>query len=227
MKKERGDCVRKQKINNRGITFVELLIAIAISTIIMGAATLFLGAAHKNYNHATAQIDLQSESQILMEQMSMWVMEGNRVEIDKADPKKLVVYQIPSYILKSDLPEGTSASMVVIDDTGWEGKTPEEKQQEIDKQLKVTKRIFWVSSSGRRLYMKKIEGRYADVKTATVSSKDETQEACIGEYVTEFTPTVNTDASGETASVSLSIEMQYMKQNYKIQNEFKVRNALK
>ena len=66
--------------DHRGITLVELIIAIAISTVILGAATLFLGMAHKNYNHASAQIDLQSESQILMEQIGMWVMEGNRVE---------------------------------------------------------------------------------------------------------------------------------------------------
>ena len=52
--------------DHSGITFVELIIAIAISTIIFGAAILFLGMAHKNYNHASAQIDLQSESQILM-----------------------------------------------------------------------------------------------------------------------------------------------------------------
>ena len=79
--------------DHRGITLVELIIAIAISTVILGAATLFLGMAHKNYNHASAQIDLQSESQILMEQIGMWVMEGNRVEeLDPsvsgvADPK--------------------------------------------------------------------------------------------------------------------------------------------
>ena len=42
--------------DHSGITFVELIIAIAISTIIFGAAILFLGMAHKNYNHASAQI---------------------------------------------------------------------------------------------------------------------------------------------------------------------------
>ena len=38
-KEERSVHVRK---DNRGITFVELIIAIAVSTIILGAATLFL-----------------------------------------------------------------------------------------------------------------------------------------------------------------------------------------
>ena len=83
--------------DHSGITFVELIIAIAISTIIFGAAILFLGMAHKNYNHASAQIDLQSESQILMEQIGMWVMEGNRVE--KLDPsvsgvEGIVIYKL-------------------------------------------------------------------------------------------------------------------------------------
>ena len=77
-KEERSVHVRK---DDRGITFVELIIAIAVSTIILGAATLFLGTAQKNYNGASAQLDLQSESQILMEQLGMWVMEGNRVDV--------------------------------------------------------------------------------------------------------------------------------------------------
>ena len=85
--------------DHRGITLVELIIAIAISTVILGAATLFLGMAHKNYNHASAQIDLQSESQILMEQIGMWVMEGNRVE--ELDPsvsgvRGIAIYTIPN-----------------------------------------------------------------------------------------------------------------------------------
>ena len=59
---------RVQK-DNRGITLIELIIAIAISTIIVGAATFLLSTAQKNYSSASATIDLQSEAQILMEQM--------------------------------------------------------------------------------------------------------------------------------------------------------------
>ena len=70
---------RVQK-DNRGITLIELIIAIAISTIIVGAATFLLSTAQKNYSSASATIDLQSEAQILMEQMGTWIMEGNRVE---------------------------------------------------------------------------------------------------------------------------------------------------
>ena len=51
---------RVQK-DNRGITLIELIIAIAISTIIVGAATFLLSTAQKNYSSASATIDLQSE----------------------------------------------------------------------------------------------------------------------------------------------------------------------
>ena len=68
--------------DHRGITLVELLIAIAISSIIVAAAAFFLMTAQKNYREASASIDLQSESQILMEQLGTWFMEGNRIKTE-------------------------------------------------------------------------------------------------------------------------------------------------
>ena len=85
---------RVQK-DNRGITLIELIIAIAISTIIVGAATFLLSTAQKNYSSASATIDLQSEAQILMEQMGTWIMEGNRptgAEALKTDASKRVFW---------------------------------------------------------------------------------------------------------------------------------------
>lgn len=191
---ERGDRVRA---DHRGITFVELIIAIAISTIIMGAATLFLGTAHKNYNHATAQIDLQSESQILMEQLSMWIMEGNRViKEDDANSTRLIVYQIPRKSVY-----GTTED--------------------------VKKKIFWMPKGGKKLYMKSYTIAAADLaadKTDVAALKtDEDEEHCIGDYVTDFTPTISSDSK----KVTISLKMEYLKQKYEIQNEFKVRNALR
>ena len=183
--------------DHRGITLVELIIAIAISTVILGAATLFLGMAHKNYNHASAQIDLQSESQILMEQIGMWVMEGNRVE--ELDPsvsgvRGIAIYTIPNTPSVTN-PAGAAA--------------PEA----------ASKRVIWISAGGKKLYTKKMA--VADPKTDTTvisAATDEVQENLIGEYVTAFTGTVN--ASTEKASVAVSFDMQYLEQKYTIQNEF-------
>lgn len=90
--------------------------------------------AHKNYNHASAQIDLQSESQILMEQIGMWVMEGNRVE--ELDPsvsgvRGIAIYTIPNTPSVTN-PAGAAA--------------PEA----------ASKRVIWISAGGKKLYTKKM-----------------------------------------------------------------------
>ena len=189
--------------DQRGITFIELMIAIAISSIIMVAATVFLGAAHKNYNNVSAQIDLQSESQILMEQIGMWVMEGNRVEaLDPSTSGSLgiVIYRIPRKTSVEN-PNGAAA--------------PEP----------ASKRVIWLSASGKKLYTKTAAVADPEKDTTVIAADvDEVQQNLLGEYVTAFTGTV--DASSQE-SVTVSFKMQYLKQNYEIQNMFKLRNVLR
>lgn len=79
--------------DNRGMTLAELIIAIAISVIIIGAAAFFIRSALRGYETASDTINLQMESQVLMEQLGTWVMEGNRVKV--ADSTNLVIYSIP------------------------------------------------------------------------------------------------------------------------------------
>lgn len=189
--------------DQRGITFIELMIAIAISSIIMIAATMFLGAAHKNYNNASAQIDLQSESQILMEQIGMWVMEGNRVEAldpSTSGAQGIVIYRIPRKTSVEN-PNGAAA--------------PEP----------ASKRVIWLSASRKKLYTKTADVADPEKDTTVIAANvDEVQQNLLGEYVTAFTGTV--DASSQ-ASVTVSFKMQYLKQNYEIQNMFKLRNVLR
>lgn len=179
------------------------MIAIAISSIIMVAATVFLGAAHKNYNNVSAQIDLQSESQILMEQIGMWVMEGNRVEAldpSTSGAQGIVIYRIPRKTSVEN-PNGAAA--------------PEP----------ASKRVIWLSASGKKLYTKTAAVADPEKDTTVIAADvDEVQQNLLGEYVTAFTGTV--DASSQ-ASVTVSFKMQYLKQNYEIQNMFKLRNVLR
>ena len=69
------------KKDNRGITLVELVVAISMAVIVMGAATLFIRSAVNGYRKASDTIDLQMESQVVMEQASTWIMEGNNVKV--------------------------------------------------------------------------------------------------------------------------------------------------
>lgn len=199
MREEGSGCVQK---DNRGITLIELIIAIAISTIIVGAATFLLSTAQKNYSSASATIDLQSEAQILMEQMGTWIMEGNRVEVNAAGDK-LTVYQIPRKVTTN---RPTGAETLKTD---------------------ASKRVFWLSNklNGKTmLYMKKIDGiADPDHDTTDVTDSDATLDNCIGEYVTSFS--VAKDTSSD-AKVTITLELRQEKQKYSITNEFKLRNAL-
>lgn len=177
--------------DHRGITFVELLIAMAVSVIIMGAATLFLSSAHKSYNNASNAIDLQSESQVLMEQIGMWVMEGNRVEVNG---NKLIIYQIPRKVT-TPLPDGVPPKT----DT-------------------TNKRIIWLS--GNKLYMKNITGIINfPTNDPDVDASDEDVSNLIGEYVTAFSPAKSSD-SAVTVSVEMKAGKQKyeIKNEFKVRN---------
>ena len=199
MNEKGSGCVQK---DNRGITLIELIIAIAISTIIVGAATFLLSTAQKNYSSASATIDLQSEAQILMEQMGTWIMQGNRVEVNAAGDK-LTVYQIPRKVTTA---RPTGAEALKTD---------------------TTKRLFWLSDkfNGKTmLYMKKFDGiTDPDSDSTDVSDSDAILDNCIGEYVTGFSAVKDTSSD---AKVTITLELRQGKQKYSITNEFKLRNAL-
>ena len=69
-------------MENRGITLVELIIAIAMSSIIIGATTLLIRTAQKDYQYTSDTADIQTETQVLMEQVGKWIMEGNRIKVE-------------------------------------------------------------------------------------------------------------------------------------------------
>lgn len=181
------------KYDDRGLTFIELIIAIAISSIIFGAAVLFLGSAQKNYNHTTAAVDLQAETQILTEQIGTWVMEGNRLENDGG---KLVIWDIPREVTTT-LPTG------------------------VTKDEKASRRVIWLGSGGG-LYLEKQENiDDADNPPTVDTAAAETDvKNCVGEYVTGFTID-----KIEQESVTITVTMEYLKQDYTVTNTFTIRNA--
>ncbi len=122
------------KKDNRGMTLVELIVAIAMSAVIMVAATFFLNNALRSYNAAAESIDLQMESQILMEQIATWVMEGSRVIVEDGGGALAVQY----------IPAEFSYDLGLT-------FTPPQKEE--------TRRVFW--KNGRKLYMEELAGPQA------------------------------------------------------------------
>lgn len=65
--------------DNKGMSLVELILAMTMATVVMGAAMLFLRTALNTYTLADANIDVQREAQMNMEQVGTWIMQGNRI----------------------------------------------------------------------------------------------------------------------------------------------------
>ena len=87
------------------------MIAIAMSTIVIGAVMVFLFNAERSYRITQYSLDLQMESQVIMEQLSNWIMDSNKIEIADAG-RALVLYRIPTAKLKFP-DEGAPAAPVV------------------------------------------------------------------------------------------------------------------
>ena len=85
--------------------------------------------------------------------------------------------------------------------------------------------MIWLSASGKKLYTKTttVTDLTADTTVITAAT-DERQQNLLGEYVTDFTGSVDEDSK---ASVTISLKMEYLKQSYEIKNVFKVRNIIR
>lgn len=195
------------KQDNRGITLVELIIAVTISLVIMGAATVFIRSAEKGFTNASNTIDLQMESQVLMEQISKWVMESNGV---KVEGNKLILYSIPRKVDYADLPDGMSIAEK-------QAKYPQES----------TKRVIWEKDG--RLYMKEFSGiTNPDTDTTPDASLVAEEKCCVGDYVSGFTPILtyvaNPSTQTEQPKVKITLKMAEGSEIYELENEFTLRN---
>lgn len=68
---------KKQKLDNRGLTLVELLVTIALVAVVGGVITAFVITAQKQYNQGIAETDLQYEAQLLSNQFQELLLDAN------------------------------------------------------------------------------------------------------------------------------------------------------
>lgn len=186
--------------NNRGLSLVELVVAMAIGSIVALAAVLFVGKSLRSYTVATDTINLQKESQVLMDQLAGWIMEGNRavVQDDAVVGKVLVIYQIPVQQDSKKVPGEHKASQT------------------------ANKRIIWTQN--QKLYMIREEG-ISDVNTDStlIQSNMAVDENCVSEYMEQFF--VSIDATNP-AKVTLDLKLSKGEQNHSVSDTVLIRNQL-
>ncbi len=72
------------KLNNKGLTLVELMIAMAIASIVIGSITYFMAASTKSYRKANDEITLQLEAQTILNQLNELIIEAYNVKMNNA-----------------------------------------------------------------------------------------------------------------------------------------------
>ena len=195
--------------DDRGFTLVEMIIAMAVSVIVIGAAAIFIRSALRGYRVASDTIDLQMESQVLMEQLATWIMEGNYMaEKDGV----LVIYHIPREA-SPNLPAGVEASDVMGE--RW-------------------MRVIWMQDG--RLYMHKVEESddsgapqppiSPDTdRDARVDATWVAEENWVSDYIDGFVPVVVYDRAGAPSKATITLSMRAGIQEYELTNEIMPRNA--
>lgn len=180
--------------DDRGITLIEMIIAIAVTAIVLGASTLFIRNALKDYGLAEDAVDLQIEAQVLAEQFAAWVMEGNYVDAVKdadGNDAYFIIYHIPREVPAE-----------------WDNiVSPKFDKSELTGERWM--RIFWCDAGGK-LNMQRVEEGSVPDPTKEMSIEDVksllenpsllTGPSMLSKYVKEFTVTINegdTDSAGD------------------------------
>ena len=186
------------------------MVTLTITVVVLGAAGMFMHTGIRNYQYAAGQIDLQKESQIAMEQLVTWVMEGNVLE-DRND-EILIVYDYPRPISEKAnyLPEGYKPPEYVI--------TTEGKCQPI-----VSARVIWMSDN--KLYMVRntqLDSSGSISADTIISNKAdyEKMDYCVAEHIDDFSVEVNT----EQTAVVIDMDLKEGTQTFSIKNSATVRN---
>ena len=69
------------KRNNKGFSLVELLIAIAVSSIVLSALVTLIVQAVRSYSKQTALAQVQSDADISLNQLSKNILETNEIQL--------------------------------------------------------------------------------------------------------------------------------------------------
>lgn len=74
--------LKMSKLNQKGVTLLELILAMAIGSIVLSAIALVILTSSNTYAYSEMDISLQSETQIIMNQITDMILSSNNVKFD-------------------------------------------------------------------------------------------------------------------------------------------------
>lgn len=87
---------------NKGFTLLELVIAIAISILVVGSIASFLCISTGHYRRTEEEINLQMEAQLILNQLEKLMLEAENVKFDSATGTLRIKQSDALYIITHD-----------------------------------------------------------------------------------------------------------------------------
>lgn len=183
---------------NKGFTIVELIVTIAIMTIVGGAIASFLIVSQRQYNNGVAETSVQYDAQLV----------ANQIHDLLIDAQKGVSY---GYV--SELADGSTESGLIIDNSSiGDYDSLELYVYNTDKYY----RIRW-DKDEKKVY-------YAEALPSTLI--DEDTEALLAEFVTDFSVDLSELLEKKTIRYSITLAKEVSGRTYTTSHSVKLRNDI-
>lgn len=186
---------------NRGFSLVELIITIAIMSIVGGAITSFIVMTQRNYNNGSAETELQTEAQLV----------SNQLQDLMIDAAKGI-----SYSYKKEIAEGSVEDSFLMADTEISaGDVVTTKTLYIYDEDKYYE-LVWDSTAG--------ELRYKEYDKA--NAPDGSAGELLAEFVSGFSVDLTELSSNRTVKYVIILEKSGTGRSYTTSHKIKLRNEV-
>ncbi len=206
-----------QKKEENGFTLVELIISMAIFSIVSIIIMMFLQTGSNSYQRAKNELDLQMESQMLINQIRDMAYSANYAEYDDSGATHVLTLY---HVTQDYHPEVTPGPMAAPGATTLPAS--------VSKRITSAEVVVWDPVT-KKLYYDKNEATGGGSVTApavNVSDADWCTKHLFCNYMEEFT--VDTDAATgkiPNNTIQLSLHMKARSREYKLKEGITVRNG--
>lgn len=191
-------------MNNKGFSLIELIISVAILTIITSAILGFIITSTKSYGNVSEEVEIQQESQLSLNQIADLVVDStNGIKYYYNDDESKTI--LSDADISGDATSKTLAIYNIVRET----------ESGVVVEKKYIYNIIWKKSESK-IYLRKDS---IDSSTGLVTKGDE---ALMVEYVTAFSPSLVKVESKKKVSISMS----FLRNNktYNVSKNFALRN---
>lgn len=192
------------KLNNKGFSLVELIISVAILTIITSAILGFIVTSSKSYGNVSEDVSLQQEAQLSLNQISDLI-------VDSTSGLKYYYNDNEALIILSDADisgDVTSKTLAIYN-------VQKEIVSGVTVENKYIYNIIW-RKADKKIYLRKDS---IDSSTGLVTQGNE---VLMVEYVTDFNPSLTKVESRKKVSISMTFTRN--DKNYSASKNFALRN---